>query len=104
MAFWRVHKNIENTRSDRNRVLRAQRTQRPKLAKNSKTQTILSENYKETRVIGGRTYKTPLPEKGHKEIFESFISSLSRGSIEMTREEQLSTMRIAINVESELRG
>jgi predicted dehydrogenase/threonine dehydrogenase-like Zn-dependent dehydrogenase len=65
--------------------------------------TIVSENYTETQVVGGKAFKTRLPEKGHKEIIESFLKSLDTGDVEMTREEQLEVMRIAFHVENELR-
>lgn len=66
--------------------------------------TITSANYTETRVAGGKKFNTKLPEKGHKEVVESFLRSLALGVGEMTREEQIETMRIAFCVEDELRG
>jgi len=66
--------------------------------------TITSENYTNTQVIGGKSFKTPLSEKGHKEVLESFLRSIVSGSSEMSRDEQVETMRVAFCVESELRG
>ena len=57
--------------------------------------TITSENYTETKVAGGKTFKTQLSEKGHKEVLESFINSIKSGAPKMTRQEQISTMNIA---------
>ena len=55
-------------------------------------------------MAGGKKFNTKLPEKGHKEVVESFLRSLALGVGEMTREEQIETMRIAFCVEDELRG
>ncbi|MAS82689.1 MAG: hypothetical protein CMF45_08370 [Legionellales bacterium] len=65
--------------------------------------TIVSNNYTETKIVGGKTFKTSLSEKGHREVLQSFIRSLIHGTSEMTREEQIDTMHIAFCVESELR-
>ena len=65
--------------------------------------TITSENYKETQVVAGKAFKTKLPEKGHKEIIESFLELLDGSAEEMTREEQLEVMLVAFHVENELR-
>ena len=66
--------------------------------------TITSENYTNTQVIGGQSFKTPLSEKGHKEILESFLKSIISGNSIMTRDEQIETLQVAFSVESELRG
>ena len=66
--------------------------------------TIVSENYKKTQVIEGQTFKTALSEKGHKELLQTFINSISTGAHEMSRVEQIETMKIAFFVENELRN
>ncbi|MDA9868418.1 bi-domain-containing oxidoreductase [Gammaproteobacteria bacterium] len=66
--------------------------------------TITSENYKNTQVVGGKSFNTALSEKGHKEVLESFVDSVLMGVTHMSREEQVETMRVAFYVESELRG
>mgnify|MGYP001290201019 CR=1 FL=1 len=66
--------------------------------------TIISENFKNTQVVGGKSFKTPLSEKGHKEVLESFVNSIVTGVSQMSRAEQLETMQVAFHVEKELRG
>lgn len=65
--------------------------------------TIISENYKNSKVLGGKSFKTSISEKGHREILESFVDSIVSGDCHMSREEQLETIKVAFYVERELR-